>query len=145
MAKAEYAYTAIELPPTDVYPSGKTAYRPIVSATVTASNGNAVRSLVLLDSGADACLFSMEMANQLSLDISQLPNFLTGGVGSTSNVTYYDTVTVDLGDGVRFEAYAAFTRGLDQVGLGLLGQSGFFEQFRVQFDHRRKTFSIETA
>lgn len=145
MAKAEYAYTAIEMTPTAVYPSGKTAYRPIVSATVIASNGNAVRSLVLLDSGADACLFPMDLADQLDLDVSRLPHFLTGGVGSNSNVTYYDTVMVDLGDGIRFEAYAAFSQGLNGVGLGLLGQSGFFEQFRVEFDLKRKTFLIESA
>jgi hypothetical protein len=85
------------------------------------------------------------LAAQLNLDITQLPQVLTGGVGSQSNRTFDDTVKIDLGDGIKFEAYAAFTQGMNQIGLGLLRQSGFFEYFHVEFLHLQKTFTIEPA
>ncbi len=69
---------------------------------------------------------------------------LTGGVGSTGNVTYYDNVTIDLGNGLTFAAIAGFTAGLEAQGIGLLGQSGFFERFQVSFDHRKREFHIDT-
>jgi len=30
------------------------------------------------------------------------------------------------------------------MGVGLLGQSGFFERFRVHFNHRNALFQVET-
>ena len=39
--------------------------------------------------------------------------------------------------------YAGFTVGLDNVGLGLLGQSGFFDRVNVCFHHRSGIFAIE--
>jgi hypothetical protein len=101
--------------------------------------------MVLPDSGADACLFPLSLAILLKLDVLNLPKALTGGVGSQANVTYYDTITVDLGNGIAFSSYAGFTQGLDPIGLGLLGQAGFFEYFRVEFQHKQKLFTIETA
>jgi hypothetical protein len=69
---------------------------------------------------------------------------LTGGVGSTGNVTYYDTIEVDIGLGSPFSVYAGFTVGLEAQGIGLLGQAGFFEQFTVCFSHTAKQFHIDT-
>jgi hypothetical protein len=145
MARATFHYSAFELTPDDAHPKGATAHRPMVLATIAASNGAWFPCLALPDSGADMCLFPLKLARQLNLDVSAMPKSLTGGVGSAANVTYYDTVSIDLGDGIKFSAYVGFTQGLDYSGIGLLGQSGFFEQFRVEFDLNRKTFSIETA
>jgi hypothetical protein len=101
--------------------------------------------MVLPDSGADACLFPLSLAILLKLDVLKLPKALTGGVGSQANVTYYDTIAIDLGSGIAFTAYSGFTNGVDSIGLGLLGQAGFFEQFRVEFQHKQKVFTIESA
>ncbi len=113
-------------------------------AALTASNGEQIQFTVLPDSGADACLFPLRLASLLKIDLLRLPKALTGGVGSQSNMTYYDTLAIGLGNGIAFSAYAGFTRGLDPVGFGLLGQAGFFENHRVEFSHRRKIFTIES-
>ena len=34
---------------------------------------------------------------------------------------------------ITFPVYAGFTIGLEQMGLGLLGQIGFFDRFNVGF------------
>ena len=143
MAKATYPYVAISLPANEAHPQGTTAFRPLTFATLTAANGQSIRCMVLPDSGADACLFPLSLA-LLELDVLNLPKAITGGVGSQTNVTYYDTITIDLGSGIRFSAFVGFTQGMDPIGFGLLGQAGFFEQHRVEFRHRQKIFTIES-
>jgi hypothetical protein len=113
-------------------------------ATITALNGESIRWLVLPDSGADACLFPLSMAIMLKIDVLRLPKAQTVGVGSQNNTTYYDTLTIGLDNGIQFSAYCGFTQGMDSVGLGLLGQSGFFDSYNVEFRHAQKTFTIET-
>lgn len=99
--------------------------------------------MVLPDSGADACLFPLSLALLLKLDVLKLPKSLTGGVGSQANLTYYETITIDLGGGIAFSAYVGFTQGMDPIGFGLLGQSDFFEQHNVEFLHKQKIFTVE--
>ena len=64
-------------------------------------------------------------------------------MGSSANTTYWDTITIDLGHGIVFSAYTGFTQGMEPMGLWLLGQLGFFDQFRVEFLLNRKVFTIE--
>ena len=143
MAKTSFPYVPFPISASSAHPQGTTAHRPLAFATITASNGNSIRWVVLLDTGADACLFPLSLAIMLKLDLLQLPKDMTGGVGSQKNLTYYDTLTIDLGHGIVFKAYAGFTEGMDSVGLGLLGQSGSFEAYVVEFRHCDKVFTIE--
>jgi hypothetical protein len=80
----------------------------------------------------------------LKLDILRLPKGLTGGVGSSANITYWDTIAIDLGHGIIFSASTGFAQGMDQMGLGLLGQVGFFDHFRVEFQLNRRIFTVES-
>jgi hypothetical protein len=50
-----------------------------------------------------------------------------------------------LGQGIVFSAYTGFTQGMEPMGLGLLGQDGFFESYRVVFLLNRETFTIESV
>ena len=145
MAIATFPYVALPLPADEARPHGLIAHRPLAFATVTASNGESARCIVLPDSGADACLFPLSIAMLLKLDVLKLPKALTGGVGSNANTTYYDTITIDLGSGIVFSAYTGFTQGMDQMGLGLLGQDGFFAHFRVEFLLSKNIFMIESV
>jgi len=97
------------------------------------------------DSGADACLFPLSLTILLKIDILKMPKGLTGGVGSSANMTYYDTLTFNLGHGLVFSAYTGFTEAMDKMGIGLLGQDGFFEHHRVEFLLSEKTFTIESV
>ncbi len=112
-------------------------------STLTASSGEGLRCVVLLDTGADSCLFPLAIAISLKIDVLSLPNHLTGGVGSNSNVTYYDKIRIDLGNGIAFNTYAGFTEGLNSHGIGLLGQEGFFDHYDVAFSHVRGIALVE--
>jgi len=93
----------------------------------------------------DACLFPLRLTKYLKLDLASLPRATTTGLGNSENLTYYCLVTIDLGNGFRLETHAGFTQGMDQARIGLLGQVGFFENYNVEFRHRDRIFTIESA
>lgn len=145
MAKVEFSYSRIRIAPSEASPKGRIARRPLAEAKVTASNGRTARLRTLLDSGADSCVLPLSLATALGLDVPRLPKALTGGVGSQSNVTYYDNLTIDLGSGIVFNAYVGFTQGMDAIGLGLLGQDGFFDRYNVEFRNAEGIFTVESV
>lgn len=143
MAKVAYPYESVRVAADDAHPQGFIAHRPVLFVTITASNRQSVRFSALLDSGADSCVFPLSLALLLKLDVLSLPKALTSGVGSEANTTYYDHVTIDLGNGLIFKAHAGFTSGMDAIGLGLLGQQGFFEVHHVEFRQSEGIFTVE--
>ena len=145
MARATYPYIPVPLPVSEAFLQGGTVHRPIAFADISVAGGVPERLAVVLDTGADCCLFPLKLARLLDLDIAHLPRATHRGVGSQSNLTYYTDVAIDLGNGIAFTAYAGFKVGLDAMGLGLLGQAGFFEQFNVEFRHSEKLFTVESA
>src|ERR1700722_6982394 len=116
MAIATFPYVSFSLPANEAPPKGLVAPRPLIFATIKAASGISTRCIVMPDSGADACLFPLSLGRLLKLDIFSLPSGLTGGLGSGANVTYWDTITIDLGDGIVFSAYVGFTEGMDPMG-----------------------------
>ncbi len=143
MAQIVYPYFNFQIPPSRPFPNGQTLKKPMAFATLMASNGESLRCMVLLDTGADSCLFPLALAIALKIDVLSLPSTLTGGVGSSSNVTYYDKIRIDLGNGIMFMAYAGFTEGMNSHGIGLLGQEGFFDTYDVVFSRAKGTATIE--
>jgi len=145
MPRFPYNYTSFPIPPSPPFPNGQTVYRPLLLATLRAGNGHIFRCLAWPDSGADQCVFPLSFAIALKLDVLQMKRQPTGGVGASGNVTYYENLEIDVGNGLTFRSYVGFTPGLEAQGMGLLGQSGFFENFLVTFDYKSRVFYLETT
>jgi hypothetical protein len=155
MPRQTFPYIEIPLPATDPFPNGQTVYRPLMFTRLTASNGNTFLCISELDSGADQCVFPVSFAIALGLDTLKMKQQITGGVGNTGNITYYDDLTIELGIWVNingtltftpkfsFKTYAGFTAGLEAQGMGLLGECGFFENYLVTFHYKGRVFHIE--
>jgi|HubBroStandDraft_1064217.scaffolds.fasta_scaffold259658_1 hypothetical protein len=79
----------------------------------------------------------------LGLDPIPATVALTSGLGSTNVPTYFAAISIDLQGIVEFPVYAGFTAGLEKLGYGLLGQTGFFDRFNVGFRLTNKTCYIE--
>jgi len=71
-----------------------------------------------------------------------MPMRLNGAVGSTAIPTYYEEVLIHISADVHFKSKVGFTTGMDAQGLVLLGQTGFFENYSVLFEHQSKLFHI---
>jgi hypothetical protein len=118
------------------------ALRPVLRLTLT--NGpHRLSCYGIVDSGADHCVFPRSFMQPLGLDPLTAPIELTTGVGSSNVPSHFCNVRIDLQGAIQFPVYAGFTSGLDQIGLGLLGQAGFFDRFKITFDLPQKTYAIE--
>lgn len=148
MPSFSFAYSDIPLPATDPFPNGNVACRPLVRTRLVApTNAQRFSCVAVVDSGADHCVFPLAFASALGLDPLAMKMQMTGGVGNQANATYFAPLKIELplgsGTSLTFEALAGFTAGLDAIGMGLLGQTGFFEAFTVTFSHRSKLFILE--
>ena len=82
----------------------------------------------------------LSFARQRGLDPLTMPRDDVIGVGGIVP-TRYSNVALDFpGIGLVIDVYAGFSDG---IGLGLLGQNGFFEKVKVQFDRAAHQFYIE--
>jgi hypothetical protein len=138
MSRVRYNYAKIRF-------GDQIRLRPMVDVLLLAPNGETIQMSALVDSGADFCLFPLDVAHVLGLDIQTLPSSSTAGVGSASNLTYFADLTINLENGVIFETRVGFTAGMNRAGFGLLGQQGFFENYNVEFRHRERVFTLEEA
>jgi acyl CoA:acetate/3-ketoacid CoA transferase alpha subunit len=79
----------------------------------------------------------------LGLDPLDAPVDMTSGVGGANIPTHFANVILDFGV-MQLSVYAGFTNGIDQIGIGLLGQTGFFDRYKITFDYQNSLFTIET-
>lgn len=146
MATYSFSYTQVRLDASEPFPNGQDLYRPIVSLRVTApSTGRQLRFSAVVDSGAGHRMFPSALAIALGLDPLTLKKNTTGGVGNTANPTYFADVRLEIpvtSGSLVLDVYAGFCTGVDALGMGLLGQAGFFERFKVTFDRRGRTFQL---
>ena len=142
MAVYPLAYTYIKIPPNQAFPDGRIAPRPIVKVMLV--NGTAKLSCyAIIDSGADHCVFPRSFMQPLGVNALVAPVEMTTGMGSTNVPTHFVNIAIDIQGVIRFPVYAGFTSGLDRMGLGLLGQIGFFDRFNVEFRLSEKTCLIQ--
>jgi hypothetical protein len=99
----------------------------------------------VVDSGSDHCIFPAQFLRMLDLDPLASPMETISGVASAGVPTHFFNLEIDLQGVVRFPVYAGFTTGLDDLGLGLLGQNGFFDRFHVHFKLPQRIYEIETV
>jgi hypothetical protein len=86
---------------------------------------------VLVDSGADECIFDAGIAVILGIDIKRgLKKSVYGITGETRDY-YAHPVTIKIG-GWKHDIVAGFME-MDH-GYGIVGQKGFFDLFIVKFD-----------
>lgn len=116
--------------------------RPMLQ--VTLSNGTKRQVVIsVVDSGADVCLFHSSIADRLGIDMKSVQPIRIDGIADDSPIeAYFHTVELQVQDfpnGITIQA--GFT---DSDGIaGLLGQSGFFKNYRVTFEGYQGRFWVE--
>lgn len=99
---------------------------------------------VLVDSGADLCLFDTAVAEQIGLDVKKGKPMEVFGVGGKASVFHLHTITLEVG-GWSYEIEAGFMGnvGTHTMPYGLVGQKGFFENFIVKFDLLKEEIELK--
>src|SRR5438270_7318367 len=103
-------------------------------------NGRRQNMYALVDSGADECLFHSGIAGRLGIDVKSglLKKFggITGSIDAYMHVIQLEVQNVPH----RVTVLAGFT---DAEGVsGILGQSGFFENFKITFERYEWEFDV---
>jgi hypothetical protein len=134
----QFPYTVFPARPDGAFPNRQSISRPILS--VTLQHGDlSIATFAIVDSGADNCLFPASLAAQLGITVPNQNTYVFTGTSEQGQLAYFETVQATIWNGrgeeapLRFDLYAGFCETLEHVGMGLLGQEGFFSRFRIRF------------
>jgi hypothetical protein len=114
-------------------PHGLDVERPVIPITLynpKSATAPSVGYHGLVDSGADFCVFSGEIADMLEIDITTGEQQLaTGVVAGENRPVYFHSIEIAIGpygNGLRLPIWAGFMPDLAHTNHGLLGRHGFF-------------------
>ena len=96
----------------------------------------------LVDSGSDYCIFSIEIAQGLGVNLSKkrLKLFSLG-----KGKLYGSFAEVELRITDKFLVIQAVFAEIPELGHGILGQKGFFSNFDVKFSYTNETIEIQSS
>lgn len=119
-------------------------YRPIIPVALR-YNKIEFNYLALLDSGADFNIFHGDIAKILKIDLKKLKNPMQfGGIKQGAQGLGYFTA-VDVGIRNEFKnTPVVFSNDISQNGYGILGQQGFFNNYKITFDYAQKNILLES-
>ncbi len=98
---------------------------------------------VLIDSGADICIFDGSIGEALGINItSGIPTSFSGVQNLEPSEAYLHNIKISVG-GHKLSIPAVFSFDISTRGYGILGQKGFFDIFTVKFDYPREEIELK--
>lgn len=137
----KFDYQVFPSTPNEAFPQRRTVRRPVITIRLV-FNGESVRYPVLLDSGSDFCMFHAEIGDVLKIPVRSGKRLTFHGTSGTPQHAFFHTIHYELG-GWEMACYAGFSYDMKTLPYGLLGQTGFFDQFRIEFDYRKQRVEIK--
>lgn len=114
--------------------------RPVIPVEIVYED-RVVKYEVLVDSGADLCIFDAQIADALDFD------FTTGEMQEVSGITgvaehyYLCSIILRVG-GLAHKTVVGFLPNIAHIGYGVVGQRGFFDRFVVKFDFKKEEIEL---
>jgi len=119
---------------------GNSTIRPVIPVRLTYKNIS-VEHNVLIDSGADFCLISYDVAEVLKIPVESGIKSTAQGITGNDNPIYIHQITLKVGT-TTVRVKAGFLKNMNNVGYGIVGQVGFFDKFEVKFDYQNKEIEL---
>jgi hypothetical protein len=138
---AKFEYTKIQYVESDCCHSGKEVFRPVINVILENDGHFSGMIPCLVDSGADWCMFPLEMLEQLGIDHNDLGFDYSHGFAA-ENPIYFTTVRLHNMELGFWDIEAGFTAFLNGESFGMVGHTGFFDRCKVLFDRPRLNFEI---
>ena len=122
---------------------GLETLRPVIEIKLR-SNSQSLRYEVLVDSGADICIFNSEAGEALGIDIKKGKPREVFGVGGKASLYYLHVIEIEVG-GWTYNIEAGFMPDVagKVMPYGIVGQKGFFENFIVKFDLKKEEIELQ--
>src|SRR3989344_3061272 len=108
--------------------------RPVIPITVKNDNKN-IKYEVLVDSGADICIFDSEIGEAIGVNVKNGVPKEVFGVGGKASIYFLHKIEIEVG-GWTCKIDAGFMPNVAGriMPYGIVGQNGFFSNFVVKFD-----------
>lgn len=119
----------------------KSALRPVIQIDFDAPRGS-FGYLVLIDSGADYCIFHATIGEQLSLDIKSGKPLTFFGTSGEPQKAYFHKIKFKVG-GHEHCCEVGFSYDMEKLAYGLLGQDGFFDQWNIKFEYTKENVDLK--
>ena len=118
----------------------KLIHLPVIPITLE-NEGKTFGVMCLIDSGAEYCILDAEIGRSLGLVIEEGQAVSLSGVQEPKFTAYLHDIQYRIGE----RSYPATIGFVDnaQMGYGILGRNGFFDYFKVCFDHREKKVVLD--
>lgn len=120
-------------------PNGKHFRRPVVDVEIFGPERR-ISTFALLDSGADNCLFHLEYAKAIGIDLNKCKKSATIGVEGSKMEIYLTEIEIKIKGLEKIKVPVGFIKS-NSVN-GLLGQIGFFDLNRIKFERDHGIFEI---
>ncbi|MEO6239813.1 MAG: aspartyl protease family protein [Bacteroidia bacterium] len=117
--------------------------RPIIPIQLI-HNNQKIGYEVLVDSGADLCVFNAEIGEAIGIDIERGKRRMISGIGGKSAIMFLHTVQIKVGE-QEYKIEAGFMPDVAGrvIQYGVVGQQGFFENFIVKFDYQKEEIELK--
>ena len=115
--------------------------RPIIPILLLSDTHFAIYK-ALIDSGADYCIFSTDLAVLLGIDLSYKNKVSVTGVGGHEVKGYWKKITIRIGD-IIYSTKIIFGE-ISGFGHGILGQKGFFDHFDVKLSYNKQIIELDS-
>jgi hypothetical protein len=120
---------------------GSGILRPVIPVEIVHKD-RLVSYEVLVDSGADSCIFNAEIGELLGLDIESGERQKVSGITGVVETYYVHNVDIKVG-GWLYKVKVGFLPSIAQIGYGVVGQEGFFDIFIIKFDLKKGTVELK--
>jgi hypothetical protein len=135
--------------PSAAFPQATRVKRPLLFFTLQRGD-KSINGLAIVDSGADECIFPASWAALLGIAIPNPNTYVFSGTADAPQIAYFENVTMHVWNtganpgsvAFSFDLYAGFCDTLEHVGMGLLGQNGFFSRYVITINHAENCFDI---
>ena len=111
--------------------------RPIIPVSLKYKD-RSIRYEALIDSGADFSIFPSDIAQSLEIDFGNSKRVCFSGIDGDILEGQISEITLGVGK-TAVSTKAVFAH----VGNGVLGQYGFFDQYIVTFDLKKKIVELQ--
>jgi hypothetical protein len=111
---------------------GSGVLRPVIPVEISTAT-QSVWYEVLVDSGADSCIFDAQIGELLGLNIETGEKHYVTGITGAPEPYFVHTITIKV-SGWPYSIKAGFKPNFSALGYGVVGQKGFFDIFIVKFD-----------
>ena len=135
------AYKSFPATPLEPFPNRQFVHRPVIDILLVFGK-KSIEYQVLIDSGADFCIFHTEMAEILGIPITQGKKMTFYGTSGTPQTAYFHDVHIEV-SGWPMKLYCGFSSDMKSLPYGLLGQTGFFDRFKIEFDYQAKRIELK--